>query len=264
MSEIVEEMPKVGVSGPRGGRPPKYPWDLWLDGRVHRLVQSVPTGEVVEREGELVPVMTEGDFENGVEQMRKYVRNAVSRRRSKLKLRTRVETVLVEGRKVGILYVQASAGEVGGGVPLPGVLVGVPGGGGEAAVVDGGGDAIVGVPDARPVDDAGEVVDVAAVAAPVVDGVVTQAALEAELAAAGQYAEIMTQGDPGVVDRPHEFAVAEVVVDGEVQIVRLGEEEEDDADEGDWKQIDPSEDEEDPYARLSEEEIAAEMVELGL
>lgn len=112
MAEIVEQMPQI-----RGrGKPPKYPWDEWLDGSIWRLVRGrVPD----EENGE---VGFEGDFVVKPDKMRQYARNASRRRVPPVELTTRVTTETVQHSVTGewieveVVYLKAE-------LPEPAVVV---------------------------------------------------------------------------------------------------------------------------------------------
>jgi hypothetical protein len=262
MGEVVDELPPAKRGG--AGRPPKYPWDVWLDGKAHRLIQRVVVpGEMALRaDGVMEPVLSEGDFELEPTKMQRYARKKVERMKgSGIGLRTRVDRTVVEvekgdGTKVklvaGVLYLQAvdkavGAGRISGIVgeagKLPVTEVGdVPDGAGEDGLRSGdaadgsGGGAGLGGDDAGG-EDAG-VLRVSGGGLPAGVRVVRQSEMDVALA------ELAGDGVPLA-------ALAGTAEAGE-----------DEDDEDDWEVISPEEDEDDPFAGLSDDELAAELAEL--
>lgn len=252
MAKQVKEMPPPSTAGAT----PKYPWSQWLNGQIWKLTQSVliPGSQTEENpEG----VWTEGDFTVHPEKMRQYARNAARRRRPKLSLESRVSHEIGEhGLKVGVIYLRATpevAGEVHevGGAGEAGEAgeagAGEVGGAGEAGGAGGAGGAG---------DEGGvEVVAPPSEEAPAgsVGGVpiVRQSQLES---GGGATVAGPVMADDGVVEEVALPGLEDAGVVGEEAPSLVSEAEEDE-----WEFISPEEDPDDPYALLSDEELAEEL-----
>jgi hypothetical protein len=259
MAEIVDDLPPAR----RGGRPNLYPWDQWLDGRTRKLRQRVliPGSQTPENPD---GVMTPGDFTVSAEKMRQYARNKCRKRRNPLSLESRVTQEVVDGVKVGILYLKAVPRPAGEHHSL---------GSGAVVLADGAGadlEADLDVRVERPESPRRSSVPVVPEPDGTVDGV--PIVRESELLAAISEEAVVEQpelfslaGDLAAEDAAAEDAEdgAEDGAEAAVEVTDVPapalEPEEPTADPDEWEQITPEEDPDDPFAGMTEEEIRAEV-----
>lgn len=245
MAEQVSELPPAS----RAGRPQLYPWTEWLDGRIWKLTQSVevPGSEDLDEEGKPIPGTrdrTEGDFTVDPEKMRQYARNACRRRKPPLSLNSRVTHEIGErGVKVGVIFIQA----------VPDIAGEVRPAGGERVTDE---KVLQGRKKKAKAAEVAAVPEPPSEAAPAgsVDGVpiVRQGELEQALEEGKPVESVVTV--PLAADEMEQVPFPEMAVpeEDEPEVVEGG-------DPDEWEVISPEEDPDDPYAALSDEELAREI-----